>query len=1041
MHKLSERGIGLLLAAVAFAQSPEASLSGTVQDEQLGAVAGALVVLEDPKSAFKRETRTDSAGGYVLSSVPPGSYRLRVSAPGFAVAEIPQLVLNTGDRRSLTLTLKLGQRADSVTVAERESGVIETATVATVVDQVFVQNLPMNGRTFQNLIALTPGVTQTQATARNPGQFSVNGQRTSSNYLTIDGVSANFGLPAAPALAGSYDGTLPALTANGGTNSLISVDAMQEFQVQTSTFAPEFGRTPGGQISIVTRSGTNDLRGSLSNFFRNDVLDANDWFANRDGLPKPPVRQNNFGGVLGGPVVLPRWYNGKDRTFFFVAYEGLRLRQPQFATDAYPTLAARAQASPQNRPLVEAYPVPNQGDLGGGLGRFAATYSNPYTVNTTSIRLDHRLTERITLWGRFVEAPSEVRFRGSVQSYDLSLNSINSNRSDSRTVTLGSTQAFSPAAINETRFNWSRNRGGFDSGMDDLGGARPFTAAQLFPAFANPASGSVGILPQGLRGFAIGAQAVNSQSQWNFTDSFTLLRGRHQIKFGGDYRLLRPNIEAPLYQQYGVFVGLQGPLGLLNGRTATTIVSAFENLRAAIHNLSFYAQDSFRPSARLTVTFGVRWEWNPPLAGSNLPLYTATTDDPRTARLSGPGAALFPTQRDAFAPRLGVSYQLGRTAGFETTLRGGIGLFYDLPLGGLQALSSNPPYRRTRRLAGTLFPLPEAQAAPLPLSTDPPYDDVAVYARGFRLPRTTQYNFTIDQGLGGGRILTTSYIGAHGRRLQRRDSLAGTPGSLFRGFSILHSDAESDFHSFQTQFRQALRRGVQVMVSYAWAHSIDTASDNVAFNAPEPDGPRANRASSDFDVRQVLNGALSWDLPGRRTGGPLALLLRDWGVDSLFRVQTGFPVDVFSRAVINGATFAFRPDRVAGAPLYLEGPQYAGGRAINRAAFAIPPNQTRNGTLGRNAARGFPLRQIDFTARRTFVFGERCRLQFRAEFFNLLNRPNFASPEPFLLSPLFGQSTQMFGRGLGQGGVNGGLNPLYAVGGPRSTQLALRLTF
>lgn len=1033
--------LSFLLPLLALAQSPEASLSGNVQDEQLAAVSGAAVLLEDPASGFKRQTQTDSAGAYVLSSLPPGVYRLRVAKAGFAATEIQQLILNTGDRRSLGVTLKVGPRTDAVTVEDRITGVTETATVATVVDQVFVQNLPMNGRTFQNLIALTPGVTQTQATARNPGQFSVNGQRTSSNYLTIDGVSANFGLPAAPALAGSYDGTLPALTANGGTNSLISVDAMQEFQVQTSSFAPEFGRTPGGQISIVTRSGTNDLHGSASNFFRNDVLDANDWFANRDRLAKPPIRQNNFGGVLGGPVLLPKLYNGKDRTFFFVAYEGLRLRQPQFATDAYPTLAARAQASPANRPLVDAYPVPNQGDLGGGLGRFAATYSNPYTLNSTSVRLDHRLTNRVTLWGRFVEAPSEVGYRGAVQSYDLSLNSISTNVSDSRAVTLGSTQTFSAQTINEVRFNWSRNRGVFNSTMDDLGGAKPFTAATLFPSFANPASGSVGILPQGLRGFAIGAQAANSQSQWNVTDNFTLVRGRHQFKFGGDYRLLRPNIEAPLYQQYGVFVGLQGPVGILNGRTATTIVSAFENIQASLHNLSLYAQDSFRPSSRLTLTFGVRWEFNPPLSGSNRPLYTATTDDPRTARLSEPGADLFPVQRNAFAPRFGVSYQLRQTRGFETTLRGGVGLFYDLPLGGLQALTSNPPYRRTRRLGGTVFPLPEAQAAPLPISTTPPYDDVAVYARGFRLARTLQHNFTIDQGLGGGRILTTSYVGANGRRLQRRDSLAGTPGALFRGFSVLRSDAESDYHSFQTQFRQSLRRGVQVMASYVWAHSIDTSSDNVAFNPPEPDGPRANRASSDFDVRHVLSGAFSWDLPGKSLRGSGMFLLRDWGLDSLFRAQTAFPVDVFSRAVINGATFNFRPDRVAGAPLYLEGPQYPGGRALNRAAFSIPSGQTRNGTLGRNAARAFPLRQIDFTVRRTFTFGERWKLQFRAEFFNLLNHPNFGSPDPFLLNPLFGQSTQMFGRGLGLGGVNGGLNPLYAVGGPRSTQLALRLVF
>jgi hypothetical protein len=1024
------------------AQVVDASLAGTVTDPSQRPIRSALVQVEREDTGWKRSVSTNEFGAWTLSGLPPGNYRLRVVAAGFRETQVRQITINIADRKAYDLQLEIAERSDAVTVFDEAIGVTETATVATVVDRRFVENLPMNGRTFQNLIALSPGATQTPATARNPGQFSVNGQRTTSNYLTVDGVSGNFGLPAAPSLAGSFDGTLPALTSNGGTNSLVSVDAMQEFIVQTSTFAPEFGRTPGGQIAIVTRSGTNDFHGSASNFFRNDKLDANDWFANRDRLPRAPVRQNNAGAVVGGPVLLPGLYDGRNRTFFFASWESLWLRQPQFATDAYPTLASRAQASPANRPLVEAYPVPNQGDLGGGFGRFAATYSNPSTLHAFSLRMDHRIRDSFTIWGRFLESPSDARYRGNVQSYDLSLNSISTNTNDARMFTVGSSQIFTPRLLNEVRANWSRASGTFESGMDDLGGARPFTAAQLFPSFASPAIGSVGILPQGLRGFAIGSQAANGQDQWNIVDSATWSPGRHQIKFGVDYRRLLPDVRSPLYQQFGVFVGLQGPVGILNGRTATTIVTAFDNIQALQQNFSAFAQDTWRPTSRLSITFGARWEVNPPLRSTNLPLYTATSSDPLAARLSAANVPLFRTQWNAIAPRLGLSWRMRGNEGRETTLRAGIGLFYDMALGGLQSLSTNPPYRRTRRLAGTSFPLPEAQAAPLPLSTNPPYDDVTVYEEAFRLPRVAQYNITIDQGLGRGRVWTTSWVAAVGRHLQRRDSFAGTAGSQFRGFNVLRADASSDFQSFQTQFRQSLRRGVQVLVSHTWSHSIDTASDNVAFNPGAFGGTqRSNRGSSDFDVRHNFSGAVSWDLPSSQRVGVLGHLLNGWGLDSLFRAQTAFPIDVVTRTVISGATFTFRPDLAPNVPLYLEGPQYAGGRVLNRAAFIVPATPTRNGNLGRNSARAFPLRQVDFTVRRTFVLTERWKLQFRAEFFNLSNHPNFGSPDPVLQNALFGQSTQMFGRGLGLGGVNGGLNPLYAVGGPRSTQLALRLQF
>src|SRR4029453_6871554 len=242
--------------------------------------------------------------------------------------------------------MTLGDTLETLTV---EAGAplvnTESGAVSTVIDRTFVENLPLNGRSFQTLIALTPGVVLTTATFAEQGQFSVNGQRPDANYFTVDGVSANFGVTGYIAMVETASGAAPAVSASGGTNSLVSVDAMEEFRIQTSSFAPEFGRTPGGQISIVTRSGTNAFHGTLSEYFRNDVLDARDWFVNFNSLAKPAERANDFGGVLGGPV-------RKDKTFFFFSYEGLRLRQPSTQQTVVPDNQSRQLAPATMRPYL-----------------------------------------------------------------------------------------------------------------------------------------------------------------------------------------------------------------------------------------------------------------------------------------------------------------------------------------------------------------------------------------------------------------------------------------------------------------------------------------------------------------------------------------------------------------------------------------------------------------------------------------------------------------------------------------------------------------
>src|SRR6266508_2849714 len=380
----------------AFALST-ATLTGRVTDSNAAAIVGAKVDANNIDTNLTFSTVTNDEGLFVIPNLPPGRYRMFVQKDGFQGIVKPDVTLHVQDIISLSFSMQLGSIIQSVTV-EGGAPLIqkESATVGTVVDRQFVENLPLNGRSFQSLIKLTPGVVLTRAESQNQGQFSVNGQRANANYFTVDGVSANLGVSNSASLSQGDSGSLPGLTVSGGTNNLVSVDALQEFKILTSTYAPEFGRTPGAQISIATRSGTNDFHGTLFEYFRNDALDANDWFANSRRQPKPALRQNDFGGVLGGPLYLPRFgeggpaiYSGKNRTFFFFSYEGLRLRLPLTQVTLVPSVASRQDAVPQTQPFLNAYPIPNGQGFANGFAEFNASYSDPLTLDATSIRVDH----------------------------------------------------------------------------------------------------------------------------------------------------------------------------------------------------------------------------------------------------------------------------------------------------------------------------------------------------------------------------------------------------------------------------------------------------------------------------------------------------------------------------------------------------------------------------------------------------------------------------------------------------------------------------
>jgi len=1046
----------LCVANFAFTYST-ATITGRVTDSSAAAIVGAKVEANNIDTNLTFSTVTNDEGIFVIPNLSPGRYRIFVRKDGFRTIVQTGVVLHVQDIASLSLSMEPGSVIQSVTI-EGGAPLIqkESATVGTLVDRQFAENLPLNGRSFQSLITLTPGTVLTAATEGSPGQFSVNGQRANANYFTVDGVSANVGVSNTTFLFQS-GGSTPTLSASGGTNSLVSVDALQEFKILTSTYAPEFGRTPGGQVQIITRSGTNRFTGTVFEYFRNDVLDANDWFTNALGRQKPALRQNDFGGVLGGPII-------KNRTFFFFSYEGLRLRQPLTRSTDVPSLSTRQNAPTQIRPYLNAFPIPNGPDrvVGGapnGLAEFSASFSNPSTLDATSIRIDHAFNGRLTLFGRYNYAPSGIDQRSG--QFGDSLNTVAQTKLGTQTLTFGATQSFTPSLSNELRFNYSKSEARTFRVLDNFGGAIPLSESLLFPSFTSPQDSSFIFLINNGAGTSLrsGKAQKHTQDQVNIVNNLSLVAGAHQWKFGIDYRRVVPINGARAYQQT---VESLSVAPLLTGRVSfVTVLQQQSNLGLVFNNFSAYGQDTWKLTPRLTLTYGSRWEVNSPPSVKNgePPLAVTGMDNPATLTLAPRGTPLYRTTYNNFAPRLGMTYQLSRKQGGEMVLRGGFGIFYDLGNAAAGNILSSFPNTTRKQLTNVLFPLDEASARPAPFTTTPPVSSLFLGVDpNLKLPRTYQWNIALEQSLGASQTVSASYIAAVGRRLIRQESIFAPNQNFTSLVSLIKDIATSDYHAMQIQFTRRLSRGLQTLASYTWSHSIDEASgDASALGNDRVRGP------SDFDIRHSFSSAITYNIPTISANAFGQAALGGWALDTIVVARSANPVNVIAGTLTlpSGDQLALRPNLIQGVPLYIEDQTAPGGKRINntvptatqvsaagcrpitptnaRGAFCNP-SVGLQGNLGRNALRGFSIWQADLALRRQFNLTERLNLQFRAEFFNVFNHPNFANPNGSLVQGTFGQSAQMFGSSLlGTGGV--GLNPLYQVGGPRSIQLAMKIQF
>jgi hypothetical protein len=1055
------------------AQNETGSITGHVTDSSGAVVTGATITVTDLGTNVARTATTGPNGEYSFSSLRPSHYKIVVSANGFQDSQISDLELHTQDTLAENIHLAVGSPSQTVTV-DAEAGQIDTSSaVTTTVDRHFIENMPLSGRSFQALIALTPGNVTAKTYYTNAGQFSIDGERTDANYFSIDGVSANVGITQGSNvyLGSAGAGAQQATSNNGGYNNLVSIDDMQEYKIQTNSFDAEYGRSPGAQLSIITRSGTNQFHGTAFEYLRNDVFDANTWYNNNEGLPRLAEKQNDFGGVVGGPIL-------RGKLFFFASYEGLRLRVPESKINVVPTTYARNQASAVVLPLLEAYPLPSAGqDLPGEwTGQFFAGFSNPSTLDATSVRLDYNPTSKLTLFIRGDDAPSNGAQHGAFDFYATS--SLSSTIANVNTITTGATYILSPTLVDDFRFNISHAKGATTVVPIAFGGATIPSSSYLFqsdPTYTVQTSVFSLFFNDSTTDYYVGNDATNHQRQLNYVDTLSWTRGKHTFKFGTDIRHLTPTNG---YRPWDIGYDFDSVEELATTQSPTNgyaNVDTYDTseLKPVFNDVSFFAQDAWQLKPRLTLNYGLRWDYDPPPSeATGHPFYTVTgLDDPATATIAPKGTPLWSASKTNFAPRLGFSYVLRQTPGAETVVRGGGGIFYGL--GDQQGAQGTLgfPYGRSEYFYGAAgaYPLSQATAAPIPFTLNPPYTFVFAFDPNLRDPRVYMWNASLEQNLGNTRSLQMTYVGNHGSDLLRNEMLNPAMGvnANFSYLDVVTNNDYSNYDALQVELKQNPWHNLQYLATYTWSHGLDNGS-SVALPLPYHTvySPSLDYGDSDYDVHDTVTAAITYGLPKVKAENSfLGYVANGWAFDSLFRANSASPIN-FSTGVFafglewNETAANQRPDVVPNVPLYLNAAQCKainsnmncpGGKSFNAAHFSTPASSFTQGDLGRNVIRGFDVWQEDIALRRDFPIHDNLDLLFRAEAFNVLNHPLFGDvgvndgrnilTSYGAVNTYFGISSEDLASSLGGGGADGGFSSLYQIGAPRSLQFALKLQF
>ncbi len=1051
----------LLLALLNFAlwaDIPTASITGTVTDSTGGVLAGATVTVRNLETKIATSTTANAAGAYRLIGLRAGSYEVTASCPQFSTVLRQGIILRVGDEVRIDLTLPPGETRESVIVKETTPLTqLETATASTVVNERSIKDLPTDGRQLQNLALIVPGVSAgwNVSTAANrygkarentEGAFTVNGARSRSNNYLLDGMPMN-------------------VQQYNVINFEPSNEAVSQFAVLSELSAAEFGHTMGGQINIVTRAGSSHFHGSAYEFFRNNVLNANTTFNNSAGLPRGVVRHNQFGGSVGGPI----W---KQKHFFFLNTELLRNQEgsethTSFVPAAdqsrglisYVDASGRPQSldlasriTPISAKLLQLYPAPNAAASLAG-GNYVAALAIALNDYQYHLRTDHHLSERDvvtvrTSWNLNDQIYVVDRFGGPyIPGFTLP------NPERTTNGTLGYLHTFSPAVVNQARIGVNRYG-------NDLANGDPRNASEFGLPNGSNANGipSISFSAGGLAdlGGLSWYNRIQNETTVFASDIVNLMRGSHAFKFGGDFSRHHFNTRGAGNQRGTIsFDGSRNTLiPKLPANGLADVIADLElglPYQASITTGQFgrgfrqstfalFAQDSWRLNRRLSIEYGVRYDYSAPYSEVNNKLSNF---------VPGQGvvtpASLYRPDRNNFAPRLGFSYDLSGNG--RTVVRGGLGLLYEthLQASTVQQIENNAPFSASAS-TNAPTPFPSTVSGPAQTLVDllksaSPSRSLAAVPLDLRNPYSLQYSFDIQHALNESWVVEAAYRATHGVHLPvnfninqvplglltsaQRTQIASAPViAAFRPFpefnsiSLFANVASSTYHAMQLKLERRFRSGLNLLMGYTWSKSIDDATD---FGSGDPSehvlnsyNRRLQRAVSSFDIPSRFTASFNYAIPAAVAF--LKPVFNGWRVNGNITVQSGQPFTPYTSQFDPYTGESFNRLNVIGDPSAGVLP----GHAYNPAAFALPALGTF-GNSGRNIIRGDGFRTADLSLFRDLKLPrEAMNLQFRLEATNSLNQVNYQGP-------VTNQSTSA--------------GAFVATAVPRTVQLGLKFSF
>jgi len=1083
----------LLFAVGALAQTDQARIVGEVADSSGAVIPNATIKVRSERKGSERTATSDSQGRYVVTGLPPATYRITASAQGLADAEISNVHLTVGQERVVNLELQPASVTTEVTVSAGELVVIDvsSARMGTNVNDREVSTMPLNGRQLSQLYLLSPGALTAGGGSYDNIRF--NGRANQQNAIRYDGIEGTAIIDASP---GNLNGE-----SSSGFRLQSSLENVQEFRVDSSNYPAEYGTGTGGQISVITKSGSNEFHGALFHYLRNDRMDARNFFDSA----KSPLRLNQFGGSVGGPIV-------RERAFFFAAFEGLRQRAGVNFIETVPGASAPACAVPSIRPLLAAFPTGTQPTANPDLNLARLNASSRVDENYGSLRLDYRFNDRYTMYARYFRDEGESFAPLGVTGNAFVVTAVPQN------ALLNFQQVLRSTLINETKV-------GFNGYKTRASGYAPAVPGVDLSAISIDFTGSVALSGIGGQGASAGAARpgglVRSNSTQNgrgqpytsytlsFVDNLTWIRGAHTMKFGVEVRPLRLHTDrlggtTYTFSNIGdLLANRPSQIQFLGDVSAPSPFNggATGNRLAKQTYYIGYAQDEWKIRPTLTMNYGLRYEYYSVLQEArNL----AVVFDTVRGGLLPPETPFYESFKLGFGPRLAFAWSPSRFNG-NTVFRIGAGIYYGpgQTEDQVQPIESD---RVSRVLRNQAYPIDPAQIIASYNINDPDLGyQPRAYAPGYRIPeRVLSYTASVQQRLPGDSILTVAYVGSQGRNLFLRswtnllvgvstDPATGSAiqslqfGNRFAQIDFKTSGGNDHYDSLQTTFSRRFSRGFSMGAQWTWGHSIgNTAGSNEAQTATNPFDYRADYGNNAFDVRHSANLTALYELPFDQgqsylahSGKLIRTLTGGWSVGGVLNARTGLPIDLkitrpdvvyrdnrtgaianspvvvngqpMTRAIINvpgGGAFrnVRRPDVIPGVDPYLRGGDKR--QFLNPAAFAIPAPGTY-GNLGRGALHGPGLAQFDFTVHKRFPLIESKSLEFRAEFYNLFNRANFANP-PATLNNALGAGANQLQPGspftsAAAGGAFGILNATVekavGLGTSRQVQLSLRFNF